>query len=158
MLWLRLSQTSQEFSGSASAKIWTVYISWMKQYPVRLPVARVNYGLNWTYCTGKTYIKYKINKIKMTWLRLSLAEAETENPSNSKPTKRSLHFERFNYILDEWEFIKMQICHNQVGKIRTLVTGSNDLLTQIRFIILEGLCAFLKQTLILWSSNNKCTN
>ena len=43
--WLRLNQRIPEMSGSASAKAIYVYISWMKQYPAKLPVTIVNYGL-----------------------------------------------------------------------------------------------------------------
>ena len=42
-------------------QIWNMYISWIKQYPVKLPVTVVNYGFYETYCIGKTYIKILIN-------------------------------------------------------------------------------------------------
>ena len=43
--WTREFQRCLSFSGSASAKVFCVCTSWIKQYPVKLPVTIVNYGL-----------------------------------------------------------------------------------------------------------------
>ena len=43
--WAREIETCLEFSGSALAIIWNVYVSSIKQYPVKLPATIVNYGL-----------------------------------------------------------------------------------------------------------------
>ena len=44
-----------------------VYISWIKQYPVKLLITRVNYGLY--YCTGKKLAKAEAesNKFPLWW-------------------------------------------------------------------------------------------